>query len=278
MIKRIIYFFLFFFIHHLVSSQSVNIKDVTGDENILYSQTKQVNQFFRRFNHEEDRFGNKLYKKDSTYRKNDELRNVYLNILFDNETKMIDPDLKQEFITRVSDETPEYLDFHGDNWYAEVSATFTYNKTKSNLLLFLKLEQERLGYKWVLTNVYFDKFLKLFFKGDEAVVATSFLHPMSHELDFMNLYKAFQDKNYVEYYVRKMYQPDYLTLLLYELKNGNMKFEGVNNLKFHFFQVDNWYFEVAFFNRSGLNTGWLISKLAKLTPEEKQNLLKFYQP
>ena len=101
---------------------------------------------------------------------------------------------------------------------------------------------------------------------------------MSHELDFMNIYKAFKDEKYIEYYASQSFKPDYLTLLFYELKMGNMKYENIGQLKFHFFQVDGWYFEVSYFNRSGNNSGWLISKLYKIDEGEKEELIKFYLP
>jgi hypothetical protein len=82
----------------------------------------------------------------------------------------------------------------------------------------------------------------------------------------------------IEYYASKAFQPDYLSLFFYEVKKGTLKFKSVDNLKFHIFQINNWYFEVSWFNRSGKNTGWLISNLMYVTEKEKEHLLKFYQP
>ena len=59
-----------------------SLGSITGDESELYAETKQVNQFFRRFNNEEDRLGERYYPGDSKYR-DSEFRNVYLNMLFD---------------------------------------------------------------------------------------------------------------------------------------------------------------------------------------------------
>ena len=251
---------------------------VTGDESDLYAQTKQVNQFFRRFNNEEDRFGNRYYPGDSLYRDN-AFRKVYLNMLFDQESPFIQKSLKEEFISQVTDpENPVFLDFHGEDWFAELATTFKYYHKKENLILFLKLEQAGLGYKWVITNVYFDQFLKLFYKGDKEEAKKKFLHPMSHELDFMNIHKVFDDTRYSEYYASDTFKPDYRSLLFYELKNGNMSFEDVGTLKFHFFQVDGWYFEVSFINRAGGNSGWLITKLYRISPNEKKELIQFYLP
>jgi len=261
-----------------LTGTSQNISSITGDETALYAQTKQVNQFFRRFNSEEDRFGVRYYPGDSLYRDN-EFRNVYLKMLFDQKNSFMDEEIKSQFIEDISgDDSPIFLEFHGGSWFAEVATLFKYYGNSENLLLFLKLEKENLGSKWLLTNVYFNKFLRKFYKGNDREIEKSFLHPMSHELDFMNIYKAFKDDKYVEYYASDLYKPDYLSLLFYEIKMGNMSFESTGQLKFHFFQIDGWYFEVSYFNRPGNNSGWLISKLYKINEEEKQELIKFYLP
>lgn len=266
-----------FFLSLSLFSQS-NLRTALGDESHLYSQTKQVNQFFRRFNNEEDREGNRYYPGDSLYR-NNAFRHIYLDMLFDKESATIDPELKKEFIKDVTKaDKPLFLQFRGGQWFAELPTTFKDKGQTVYPILFLHLEHEKLGYKWVMTNVYFDRFLKEFFKGDKAIVEKSFLHPMSHELDFMNLHKAFQDKKYVEYYARGDFNPDYLSLLFYEIKKGDLEFMGSGDPKFHFFQIDGWYFEVSFINRSGYNTGWLITNLLKITDEEKNDLIKFYLP
>lgn len=251
---------------------------ITDDEGDLYAQTKQVNQFFRRFNNEEDLEGNRSYPGDADYR-NAKNRELYLNILFDEQSSIITKRLKKEFVEKVnSSDAPVFLDFHGDLWFAELAVNFLQDGNKESLMLFLQLEKENLGYKWAITNVYYDKFLKYFYKGDSETINKSFLHPMSHELDFMNIRKTFKDPVYVEYYAGKDYKPDYRSLLFYEIKKGNMKYESVGQLKFHFFQVDDWYFEVSYFNRPGGNSGWLISKLYKLTEKEKDELIQFYLP
>lgn len=277
--KKFVIFIFILCLYALIPAEGQNtLGSLNGDESDLYAQTKQVNQFFRRFNNEEDRYGNRYYPGDSLYRDN-AFRKVYLGMLFDKESPFIQKSLKEEFISEVTNTShPFFLDFHGINWFAELPATFKYYRKKENLLLFMQLEQENLGYKWVITNVYFDKFLKQFNKGDKEVVKNTFLHPMSHELDFMNIYKVFKDPMYSEYYASKNYKPDYRTLLFYEVKMGNMEYESVGPLKFHFFQVDGWYFEVTFFNRPGNNSGWLISKLYRISDSEKKDLIRFYLP
>lgn len=253
-------------------AQSFN--SLLGDESILYAQTKQMNQFFRRFNAEESTRGDRYYPGDKLYRDSD-LRRRYLNILFDNKNGSITDPLKDAFIADVMDKSkPAYLDFHGGQWFAEVTTRFTYLGKEENVTLFLKLEQEIMGYKWVISNVFFQKFHEMFnnqSSGDDQ----HFLHPMSHELDFMNLIRVFKDKQYVEQYTASDYRPDYLTLFLYEYKKGNLMYKTVSSVKFHFFQVPGWYFSVSEFNREGTNSGWLISSLIKINDNDKDLLLKY---
>jgi hypothetical protein len=145
-------------------------------------------------------------------------------------------------------------------------------------MLFLAVEEEGLGSKWVITNVYCSEFNKLFPTGEMAEKEKHFLHPMRHELDFMNIYKAFQDPEIIEYYASKDFQPDYLTLFFYEIKQGKLVFQHVDGVKFHVLQIKDWYFEVSWFNRSGLNSGWLMSNVIYMPEKEKSNVIKFYQP
>ena len=245
---------------------------VDNDESKLYAESKQVNQFIRRFNGEEDEKGNRYYASDKLFQ-SPKLRKKYLDILFDESNKGISPALKNEF-TKTVLEKPRLLNFHGGNWFSEVQTTFSMNGKDQPVTLFMELEKDHLGSKWVIQKVYAVMFASAF--GRDTVKIGRFLHPMSHELDFMNLHKAFQNKDSVSQFASKQFVPDHLSVFLYEIKKGNLKFKTVDQVKFHFFQVDGWYFELAEFNRPGYNTGWLISSLVKITGDADNNLLRRY--
>ena len=259
------------------ASMAQSIGNFKMDETELYAMTKQMGQFMRRFNYEEDQFGFKLNPKDPKYR-NNEMRRQSLPILFDQEKYGTQTELQRYFIEDVTKGDSTYMTFLGGRWYSEVSTTFKYNGKDVNVMLFLAVEKEGLGSKWVLTNVYFSEFNKLFPTGEMTEKEKHFLHPMSHELDFMNIYKAFQNPEIIEYYASKEFQPDYLTLFFYEIKQGKLVFQHVDSVKFHVLQIKDWYFEVSWFNRSGLNSGWLMSNVIYMPEKEKTNLIKFYQP
>jgi len=79
----------------------------------------------------------------------------------------------------------------------------------------------------------------------------------------------------VEDYAGQKYRPDYLSLVLYEIKRGNLQFKSVREVKFHFFQIKDWYFEISEFNRSGYDKGWLISNLARVEESQKEALKNY---
>jgi len=279
-LKRTPFLYIILFIvalsgHNNAFAQN-NLGDSKLDASALFAQTKQLTQFFRRFNGEEDAKGNKLDSASSQFR-NQHLRTDFLGILFDKKNTNITDELKSQFIKDVTNEKDiKYLNFRGKDWFAEVNAVFTYQNRPVNILIYLELEQSGLGYKWVISNVFFDSFSQIFFHPNTDEKASSFLHPMSHEIDFMNLRKAFADPKDIDYYAPNDYTPDYLTLFFVEIKNKNLLYKTINNVKFHFLQIDGWYFEVNDFNRSGFNSGWLVSNLLKISETEKTRLLKIY--
>lgn len=253
-----------------------SLGDVQMDEREFYTMTKQMGQFIHRFNYEEDPTGKRLYASDKDYR-NAAKRKDALPLLFDLDNPRTSGNLRNFFVEDLL-KNHQFLEFLGGNWFSEVSAKFKWKGQDVDISLIMTLEKDGLGSKWVISNVFFSEFQKYFPQGELADREKHFLHPMSHELDFMNIYKIFNDPQIVEYYASTDYQPDYLTLFFYEIKQGTLKFNHVESVKFHVFQIQNWYFEVSWFNRSGYNSGWLISNLIYLKEEEKEALLKLYQP
>lgn len=261
----------------VLAANAQTFNGFTEDETIFYAMNKQVGQFVHRFNMEEDQFGKSLLKDDSSYH-NIELRKSILPGMFDKSNPRTSGNLKEYFISDVTNEkAPIYLNFLDQNWYAEVSATFTTNGADENIILFLTIEPENLGSKWILSNVYYRSLAKLFPKVDTGEQKKHFLHPQSHELDFMNLHKALENPKQIEYYASANYQPDYLTLFFYLIKTGQLRFKKIDNVKFHFFQIKNWYFELSYYNRNNTNSGWLISNLVYVKEDDKDELIRTYK-
>ncbi|WP_420581564.1 hypothetical protein [Reichenbachiella sp.] len=248
--------------------------DMKATEDQLRASTKQINQFFRRFNGEEDENGKRYYPTDKRYREAS-LRKKFVPVLFDTQTSPIDQSVAKAFIKTITDKkSPKFLDFHKDDWFVEVRASFKYKSKSITGTLYMQLQPQGQGYEWVIQDVAFSQFSKYFDKasGEEK----QFLHPMSHELDFMTLRKALDKQKHAEQYTLDSYEPDYLSIFLYELNQGNLTFVSAKNSAFHFFAIDGYYFSITNFNRPGYNSGWLISSLVPLENEDQKQQMKDY--
>lgn len=264
---------LFLSIVHLSLGQKTLTDEMKDTEEKLNASTKQINQFFLRFNGEEDIKGNRYYPTDKQYR-SESLRKKYLPVLFDSESS-IDQKAAQKFVQEVIDnKNPKFLDFYQVDWFCEVNTTFNYNGKEVPGTLYMRLQQQGLGYAWIIDDVSFDVFKKNLKK--DTLNNDVFIHPMSHELDFMTLRKAFQAGKNANQYTSKKYTPDYLSIFLHEVNKGTLKFVTVSDVKIHFFAFDGWYFRLANFNRPSYNTGWLIADLVNLQSEEHKRKLKEY--
>jgi hypothetical protein len=253
-----------------------SLGDFQYDESELYAETKQVNQFFRRFNGEEDKQGERLYAKDKDFR-TIKLRKKYLPNLFNLENSILNEAATEKFTEMVLDkDNPVYLDFHGGAWLCELKTIFKYKGVEDELTLFMVLQEEAVGSKWVIDGVYFKPFQDVLKQPDNSNHNDKkFLHPLSHELGFMNIFRVFRESDSLEYFGHRYFQPDYLSLFFYEIKEGNLEFKTVKELKFHFFQIDGWYFELTYFNRDGYNSGWLISNLLEVDERNRDILLNY---
>ncbi|MCF8366668.1 MAG: hypothetical protein K9H16_12845 [Bacteroidales bacterium] len=251
-------------------SSQVNDSD---DLEAFYAETKQVNQFMRRFNAEEDPYGTKLSTANTFYH-DSKLRKQYITLLFDQENQEISGLLKSAFINDVTlPDRPKFLNFHGGDWFGETVVKFRRGSKEVYITLLMKLVKENLGSKWVIDDVRYNPYEDLY--APDSQTSDRFLHPLSHELDFMNLDKVFRTKEHTGDYFKQGFKPCKLSVFLYELKNGYLEFEYVSDVKFHFFQLDGWYFEITEFNRPGLNRGWLISNLIKLENGQKESLINY---
>ncbi len=256
----------------MLPAQIVQGDGSTRDESELYASTKQVNQFFRRFNGEEDQKGRRFYEGDKEFREVS-LRKNYITLLFDRENQNISSELKKSFINDVTDKrNPKLHNFHNEGWISEVNAVFSRNGKEENILLFFKIQEEGKGFEWVLDQVSSSHYQQFFEKKDNE--EKPFLHPMSHELDFMNLHKSLRQENAVDF-TGDDFEVDPLSIFLYEMGSEQIQFKTVTSSKFHFFQCEGWYFQIAEYNRRGYNSGWLISDLTPIKKDDIPQLKAF---
>ena len=240
------------------------------EEEVFRASTKQVNQFFRRFNGEEDPEGNRYLPTDRKYR-DYKVRREYLPLLIDPSVYAGSLSTVETFFESVNDKkSPYFLDNHTDDWVAEVNCEFLFQGKSKGVTLMMKLQPQGQGYEWIIEDVNADFISQLFNK--DTTDSKPFIHPMSHELDFMNFNKVFKKEINPESYTADNFKPDFLTIFLYELKSNRLQFQSVQSVRFHFFSVPGWYFELSEYNRPGMPSGWLISNLVAVNEAQKQQI------
>lgn len=233
-----------------------------NNENFAFK-VKQIDEFMDRFNAVPatpiQQYVREQYAIDSLSR-----ASLVLS-LFNREDTSWNEQQVREFVTDVA-QSAAALDFYDRGWYAELNCAGRYKGRPEQFTLVLSLEVLRpgRGAKWVIEGVSAD-FLQLGYSQDRRRA----LNPGSYGTDFMGLVDALQDTANVRNYLNTRTQPSQLLLFFNKLCEGQLLFERVNTITYHFLQIDNWIFKVRDFNRDTANSGWLISELMKVTDVQK---------
>ncbi|TAL66645.1 MAG: hypothetical protein EPN88_08040 [Bacteroidetes bacterium] len=247
-------------------SQTIVNRD-NPNEKIFLVRTKQFNEFLDRFNNKTNFKGDPV---DSAFMAKIP-RDKMLNSLFDLKDPRIDPigknfsenyvSAKTEFISEVIHKNL-LINKYSEKIIAEAKSRVIYKGIPYKISILLN--QEKVGkdmIKWVIKNVKGDLFN--FLKTDTVYVR--FIPPSSNETDFINLKRALEDIDYLQYYTSKDYTPDYLTVFFYMLNSGTVKFEYVEEVNYQITDLPGWCIKVKDFNRNEMNSGWLISDIFKNT-------------
>lgn len=244
-----------------------------ANENIYLARTKQFNEFLDRFNYKTDFKGNPI---DSSFSAKMP-RQRWLNSLFDMKDKRLLTgdqysadyvNLTTRFINEITSNNLLINKFSG-NILAEAKSRILYNDTPHTISLFLN--QEVTGnnmVKWVIVDVKGE--ILNFLRKDTSF--NRFLPPISNETDFMSLKKALDDVNHLNYYASESFEINTLSIFFYCLNTGLIKFDYVQEIRYHVLDIPGWCIKVKDFNRLEMNSGWLIYDLTTNTLGTKDYL------
>jgi hypothetical protein len=237
---------------------------LSPDEELNFAlEVKQVDEFMERFNFDRSTLLLKYLAKH--YPNVQWQRAELIRSLFNSERDW-DTTQIEAFIQQVTEPAnPCVLDFYQKDWYAELECQVLFKGKIETPTLLLEVHTEPdLAAKWTIRGVKAD-FLVLSQKDN-----MSFLNPISHSTDFMGLRKAMGDTANLPSYAFEEFQPDLLSIFMYELQNGTLQFKQVNDIRYHFLQIDQWIIQVHRHLRDSRNSGWLIDDLFQATPDQKQ--------
>jgi hypothetical protein len=264
LVRRYLPVILIFLVSKSVLSQNLTDPQKAREE-IFVARIKQFNEFADRFNLKSDFNGNPA---DSAF-KAKMPRERMIPLLFDLKDPRIQTSdkrysadyvkLKEEFVSDIVQKNI-LLYKYSPGIIAEARSRVIYKGEPQIISLFLI--QEIVGndmVKWVIYSVRGD--ILDIFKTDTSMVR--FIQPSSNETDFINLKRALEDTSHLQYYASNYYEPDYLTLFFSCINSGYMKFEYVEEVVYHIIDIPGWYIRVRDFNRTELNSGWLITDVKK---------------
>jgi hypothetical protein len=235
---------------------------------------KQINEFVERFNNNDTTLLKQYYQKNEVTKLT---RERLIKSLFNAEQKDWKLDEIRSFIKYVDNKAnPKFLSLYAGKWYAHINCAVTWKGKPETAALTLRLEKlANNGYKWVITDVK-AKFLIATVQTDPALMAfvmpvavdsTTSLNPMSHGTDFMNIDRVTSDKkNIANYFDADNSLSPITHYFIQECFSNRLKVKQANDISYSFMQIDGWAFDIQQYNRQTRNSGWLICKLTKTSP------------
>jgi hypothetical protein len=233
-------------------------------------EVKTIDEFIERFNN--DQFTLIRQYLEANFPQKKFSRYDLVRTLFNYEEPLWDKELAAKFVGEVCDSTNEkFLDFYSDTWYAQAECLVKYKGVPKKVTITLQVfVSDRTGAaKWVICGARAP-----FLDFSKRLDPKKFLNPISHATDFIGLKRAMEDKMFVRNYLTDRFQESHLNKYLAAVTTGDIVFQQINSVTYHFLSLDNWLFTVKEYIRPGRNSGWLIQSLSQRTKAEKQDYLK----
>lgn len=272
-------FFLFLFKIASCYSQTLSLDNFFGERERFVKEVKQLDEFFKRFDNQEDIFTGVEKSPETLLRERKDMmkfqterKKSLLSLLNFSDSTLIKKKETIDFINYADDDSNRVeLGYSDEDWYARVECLVKYKGLKQSLYLILKKEgTPEFGYKWGIAGVDIP-FIDL---NPVRADTVKFISPMNHEVGFMDLFKVFHDNPNISQYTSTGFVPNKLPVFLYLVKTGELQYLSVDAIQYHFLQINNWVFTIDYFNRASNNSGWLISMITPMNATEKMNYRK----
>jgi hypothetical protein len=259
--------------HPRLFSQVISNNDNAKEKHFVY-EVKEIDEFFERFNDEKGSFIRGVYKAHHV--KFNIPRERLIWSLFNLENMSKDSVIMNKFVSNVTNKKkPIYLDYYGDDWYAELICKFKYNTSTIVIPVIMKIEMtQNKGSKWMIVAVGSSdlKSRIVVTEMTQSKVKTNIISPTSSGTNFVSLKRAFDDKENLSDYFESAYMKRSNMLEFYNaILNRDIEFLDVIKLKYHFLLAGSWIFTVEDFIREELNSGWLINHMEKVSSVEMDN-------
>jgi len=257
-------------LHHYTIAQVISTPISQKEKQDFAFEVKTIDEFIERFNN--DQYTLIRQYLETNFPKKTFTRYDLVRTLFNYEEPLWDKGLAAEFVSTICDTTKEkFLDFYSDTWYAQAECLVKYKGIPKKVTITLQVfVSDRTGAaKWVVVGARAP-----FLDFSKRLDSKKFLNPISHATDFIGLKRAMEDKMFVRNYLTEKFKESHLNKYLAAVATGDIVFQQINQVTYHFLSLDNWLFTAKEYTRPGRNSGWLIQTLSKRTNAEKEDYKK----
>lgn len=274
MYLRLLLFVLFQLTIPSIHGQIVNI---SADYVNLLHNISQLDDFFARFNGEQDGYFLKRLKQKQAYPIETIDREMLITSLFHySDSSTIDEKIIADFVADVTIHCPEKLFYNSTDWYANAETIFQYQEDRIivDFTLQYTIDDFTKGASWeivALSSCFFQEENQQKSNCSLRPPIIKAISPKSNEIFFSNLNKYFNKKEYLACYFRNPTQES-SKKIIHALCADQLKFIQVKEICYHFIQFENWIFELKYINSNPQyprNSGWLITALQKAEKHEK---------
>lgn len=280
-------FFLVFFPFTLFASAQQPISGSNELTDKFAYEVHTMDVFFERFNFKKNTVFLNYFNKTNPERvptRVSLIKSLFNADKFDQHFKL---DTVKNFIWTVTDSAnPVYARYRDTGWFADLDCKIIYKGKPATVKLILMVERTpQNAYKWsvISADASWLRFKKN--KSDSLVAQNRddlftrkdslkyFLSPVSHGINFSNVFKVFENKEHVAEYMAKDARSFELAKLISLIQKSDIKFIEVNKITYHLLQLKGWGLTVNYFDLHPYNSGWLISRLDKLDINQKNEYL-----
>jgi hypothetical protein len=261
LISKLLFFTLIAFCLKIdrAKAQSKNINSAPKEFIVKVSQ---FGQFVKRFNYEEDFWGNPV-SPSFTKKIN---RNDYLSLLFNSDDKRLDSTSsyfsqeysmqKRSFLNSVVKSNYK-INRISDSLYSDAICEVLYRNKLVTMHLILKQQKINNGIAWVIV----DAFASFIYDKDNYHNNSSFIPPTSNEVNYIHLSSLFEKKDSLASFAYPGYVCNRLSIFFQLINSGDLQYKHVKYIRYFVNDIPGWIICIKEYNRNGMNSGWLIENL-----------------
>jgi hypothetical protein len=276
-IKYLFLLLLFNGFHPAVAQTVSNIPAGTTDNSSIFQyEVKLIEEFIERFNDNSSSYIRQqcrsMFGTDSMITRNKVLKSLVNKIDCRGDTA--------QFFRQVADPAhPHFLSFTDSTWYAETQCTFLYNKKLVKIPITLHMKTVNGGSEWMIagigkSDIFNSKIAVPPIPVTKGSRTPDYIPTSSYGTNFVVFSYVLSSKMVPsDYFDGPLLATPRAQQFIALIKQHKLTFKYAKNIKYHFYQVDQWVFTVEQFKRKDTNSGWLISNLQKVTPGEKLAML-----